>query len=141
MGVGGESESEAAGADASRGGGSDDDALARGTSGGSDRQGGQARGERGGGAVGGAGIVGGGDGGRGSGLKSPSSEEKGLLPAGVGGVPSMHVVKRDGRREPVMFDKITARIRRLCWGLDERYIDPVLVAQKVRRHAGAALDP
>lgn len=44
----------------------------------------------------------------------------------------MHVVKRDGRREPVMFDKITARVRRLCWGLDERYIDPVLIAQKVR---------
>ncbi|CAM9319978.1 unnamed protein product [Sphacelaria rigidula] len=43
----------------------------------------------------------------------------------------MHVVKRDGRREPVMFDKITARVRRLCWGLDERYIDPVLIAQKV----------
>lgn len=43
----------------------------------------------------------------------------------------MHVIKRDGRREPVMFDKITARIRRLCWGLDERYIDPVLIAQKV----------
>lgn len=43
----------------------------------------------------------------------------------------MHVVKRDGRREPVMFDKITARIRRLCWGLDERYVDPVLIAQKV----------
>lgn len=48
-----------------------------------------------------------------------------------GGTPSMHVIKRDGRREPVMFDKITARVRRLCWGLDERYIDPVLVAQKV----------
>lgn len=44
----------------------------------------------------------------------------------------MHVMKRDGRREPVMFDKITARIRRLCWGLDDHYIDPVLVAQKVR---------
>jgi hypothetical protein len=43
----------------------------------------------------------------------------------------MHVVKRDGRKEPVMFDKITARISRLCKGLDERYIDPVLVAQKV----------
>lgn len=67
-------------------------------------------------------------------LQSPSSEEEACLEAGAGegGVPSMHVVKRDGRREPVMFDKITARIRRLCWGLDERYIDPVLVAQKVR---------
>ncbi|CBJ29920.1 conserved unknown protein [Ectocarpus siliculosus] len=65
--------------------------------------------------------------------QSPSSEEEAfLLEEGErGGAPSMHVVKRDGRREPVMFDKITARIRRLCWGLDERYIDPVLVAQKV----------
>ncbi|CAB1111582.1 unnamed protein product [Ectocarpus sp. CCAP 1310/34] len=65
--------------------------------------------------------------------RSPSSEEEAfLLEEGeAGGAPSMHVVKRDGRREPVMFDKITARIRRLCWGLDERYIDPVLVAQKV----------
>lgn len=71
----------------------------------------------------------------------PSSEEEACLSAGVGagGVPSMHVVKRDGRREPVMFDKITARIRRLCWGLDERYIDPVLVAQKVRAVVGAVL--
>ncbi|CAN0041041.1 unnamed protein product, partial [Discosporangium mesarthrocarpum] len=43
----------------------------------------------------------------------------------------MYVIKRDGRREPVAFDKITARVRRLCWGLDERGIDPVLVAQKV----------
>lgn len=68
-----------------------------------------------------------------------SSEDEGGFPTtagggqeeGGGGVASMHVVKRDGRREPVMFDKITARIRRLCWGLDERYIDPVLVAQKV----------
>lgn len=68
-----------------------------------------------------------------AGLQSPSSEEEACPPAGIGegGAPSMHVVKRDGRREPVMFDKITARIRRLCWGLDEQYIDPVLVAQKV----------
>ncbi|CAN0577384.1 unnamed protein product, partial [Ectocarpus sp. 12 AP-2014] len=63
--------------------------------------------------------------------QSPSSEEEAFLLEEGEGAPSMHVVKRDGRREPVMFDKITARIRRLCWGLDERYIDPVLVAQKV----------
>lgn len=71
---------------------------------------------------------------RDGGLQSPSSEEEEARQSagvGEGGVSSMHVVKRDGRREPVMFDKITARIRRLCWGLDERYIDPVLVAQKV----------
>lgn len=43
----------------------------------------------------------------------------------------MQVVKRNGRREPVKFDKITARIRTLCYGLDKRYLDPIEVAQKV----------
>jgi hypothetical protein len=45
--------------------------------------------------------------------------------------PGMFVVKRDGRQEDVHFDKITARIRKLCYGLDMRYIDPVAVAMKV----------
>ena len=43
----------------------------------------------------------------------------------------MLVVKRDGRRESVKFDKITARIDRLCYGLDMRYVDAVEVAKKV----------
>lgn len=43
----------------------------------------------------------------------------------------MYVFKRDGRREPVRFDKITARISRMCYGLDEKRIDPVAVAQRV----------
>ena len=30
----------------------------------------------------------------------------------------MYVVKRDGRKEPIMFDKITARIRKLNYGLN-----------------------
>lgn len=42
----------------------------------------------------------------------------------------MNVVKRDGRKEPVMFDKITARIRKLCYGLNE-LVDPVKVAMRV----------
>ena len=29
----------------------------------------------------------------------------------------MNVVKRDGRKEPVSFDKITQRIDKLCYGL------------------------
>ena len=37
----------------------------------------------------------------------------------------MYVVKRDGRKEEVHFDKITARIRNLTEGLDKRFIDPV----------------
>ena len=44
----------------------------------------------------------------------------------------MYVVKRDGRQQPVMFDKITARVRHLCPGLDRKYVDPVRVAQKAR---------
>lgn len=43
----------------------------------------------------------------------------------------MLVVKRDGRRESVKFDKITARIEKLCYGLDPNFINPVDIAQKV----------
>jgi ribonucleoside-diphosphate reductase alpha chain len=43
----------------------------------------------------------------------------------------MYVLKRDGRRESVKFDKITARIERLCYGLDLNYVDPIEVARKV----------
>lgn len=43
----------------------------------------------------------------------------------------MLVIKRDGRRESVRFDKITTRIENLCQGLDEQYIDPIEVARKV----------
>ena len=44
----------------------------------------------------------------------------------------MYVVKRSGKKEPVHFDKITARIAKLCYGLDQVKVQPVLVAQKVR---------
>ncbi len=43
----------------------------------------------------------------------------------------MQVLKRDGRREEVKFDKITTRIERLCYGLDPRHVQPVEVAKKV----------
>jgi len=42
----------------------------------------------------------------------------------------MFVVKRDGHKEPVMFDKITARVRKLCYGLSD-HVDPVKVAMRV----------
>nr|WP_298995780.1 ribonucleoside-diphosphate reductase subunit alpha [uncultured Allomuricauda sp.] len=42
----------------------------------------------------------------------------------------MYVVKRDGRKEPMMFDKITARVRKLCYGLNG-LVDPVKVAMRV----------
>ncbi len=43
----------------------------------------------------------------------------------------MQVIKRDGRREEVKFDKITTRIERLCYGLDPGHVQPVEVAKKV----------
>ncbi|CCH43750.1 ribonucleoside-diphosphate reductase subunit M1 [Wickerhamomyces ciferrii] len=43
----------------------------------------------------------------------------------------MYVFKRDGRREPVKFDKITARISRLCYGLDPAHIDAVKITQRI----------
>ena len=43
----------------------------------------------------------------------------------------MYVVKRDGKKEPVAFDKITARIKKLCYGFDPKQVDPVVIAQKV----------
>ena len=42
----------------------------------------------------------------------------------------MFVVKRDGRKETVKFDKITARISKLCYGLNP-IIDPLKIAMKV----------
>ena len=42
----------------------------------------------------------------------------------------MFVLKRDGRKEPIMFDKITARIRKLNYGLNP-LVDPVRVAMRV----------
>ncbi|KAH7155040.1 ribonucleotide reductase [Dactylonectria estremocensis] len=43
----------------------------------------------------------------------------------------MFVRKRDGRQERVQFDKITARVSRLCYGLDVEHVDPVAITQKV----------
>jgi len=42
----------------------------------------------------------------------------------------MYVLKRDGRKEPIMFDKITARIKKLCYSLNP-LVDPVRVAMRV----------
>lgn len=43
----------------------------------------------------------------------------------------MYVVKRDGRQEAVHFDKITARLKKLSYGLSTEHCEPVLVSQKV----------
>ena len=43
----------------------------------------------------------------------------------------MNVVKRDGRKEPVSFDKITQRIDKLCYGLSTDHVCATQIAQKV----------
>ncbi|GDX53441.1 ribonucleoside-diphosphate reductase [Bacteroidota bacterium] len=43
----------------------------------------------------------------------------------------MFVIKRDGKQEQVKFDKITARIDKLCYGLDTKHVEPIEVAKKV----------
>ena len=42
----------------------------------------------------------------------------------------MHVIKRDGRKELVQFDKITARIKKMCYSLHKN-VDPVRIAMRV----------
>ncbi|KAF2210098.1 hypothetical protein CERZMDRAFT_121921 [Cercospora zeae-maydis SCOH1-5] len=43
----------------------------------------------------------------------------------------MFVYKRDGRKERVQFDKITARVSRLCYGLDPEHVDSTAITMKV----------
>lgn len=43
----------------------------------------------------------------------------------------MFVIKRDGTRESVKFDKITARVQKLSYSLDPTHVDSILVAKKV----------
>ena len=43
----------------------------------------------------------------------------------------MFVNKRNGKTESVKFDKITARIEKLCYGLDRRFVNSIDVAKKV----------
>ena len=44
---------------------------------------------------------------------------------------TMFVIKRDGREQKVIFDKISTRIENLCYGLDGNYIDHLSIAQRV----------
>lgn len=43
----------------------------------------------------------------------------------------MYVLKRNGTREDLCLDKITSRIRKLCYGLNAEWIDPVKITLKV----------
>ncbi len=42
----------------------------------------------------------------------------------------MQVLKRNGKREDVSFDKITSRIKRLCYNLDPNYVNYIEIAKK-----------
>ncbi|XP_031838771.1 ribonucleoside diphosphate reductase large subunit [Nomia melanderi] len=43
----------------------------------------------------------------------------------------MFVIKRDGHKEDVHFDKITSRIQKLCYNLDMDYVDPSAITFRV----------
>ncbi|UYV79318.1 RRM1, partial [Cordylochernes scorpioides] len=43
----------------------------------------------------------------------------------------MFVLKRKGHKEAVMFDKITSRIQKLCYGLNMDFVDPPSITLKV----------
>lgn len=45
----------------------------------------------------------------------------------------MYVLKRDGEKEAVHYDKITSRIEKLCEGLNMDFIDPPAITHKVVR--------
>ncbi len=47
----------------------------------------------------------------------------------------MYVVKRNGRKQEVHFDKITTRITQLSYGLNPEFCDPVsAAAERARAH-------
>ena len=37
----------------------------------------------------------------------------------------MHVVKRNGKKEEVKFDKVTARVQKLCYGLNPEHVESI----------------
>jgi ribonucleoside-diphosphate reductase alpha chain len=43
----------------------------------------------------------------------------------------MQVIKRDGSREPLKFDKISNRVRKMTYGLNNDFIDVLEISQKV----------
>ncbi|XP_053959498.1 ribonucleoside-diphosphate reductase large subunit-like [Anastrepha ludens] len=45
--------------------------------------------------------------------------------------PKLYVIKRDGLKEDMDFDKIAARVQKLCYGLNMDFVDPVAIAHTV----------
>lgn len=56
--------------------------------------------------------------------------KRGMLPPLI--LPEQQLISlTDGRKERVQFDKITARVSRLCYGLDAEHVDAAAITQKV----------
>ncbi|XP_054745257.1 ribonucleoside-diphosphate reductase large subunit-like [Anastrepha obliqua] len=45
--------------------------------------------------------------------------------------PKLYVIKRDGLKEDMDFDKIASRVQKLCYGLNMDFVDPVAIAHTV----------
>ncbi len=43
----------------------------------------------------------------------------------------MQVIKRNGKSQDVIFDKITARVKKLCYGLNTEFVDYIEITKKV----------
>uniref|UniRef100_A0AC35TFR4 Ribonucleoside-diphosphate reductase n=1 Tax=Rhabditophanes sp. KR3021 TaxID=114890 RepID=A0AC35TFR4_9BILA len=53
------------------------------------------------------------------------------LISGMEKVRSIYILKRDGRKEMAHFDKITVRIKKLCYNLNMEYVDPIQITLSV----------
>jgi hypothetical protein len=60
-------------------------------------------------------------------LRPPQTNHKSL----INQLLNMQVVKRNGKREVVSFDKILARVKKLCYELNPEFVDSTLVSMKV----------
>ena len=52
---------------------------------------------------------------------------------------SLLLLPQDGRKECVMFDKITSRISKLCYGLNKDFIEPVSLPKFLKSHIHSCL--
>merc|ERR1719365_199240 len=62
---------------------------------------------------------------------SSDSETEEQIIISMKNLSKIFVLKRDGRQETVHFDKITSRIDKLCYGLEQDYIDTTSITMKV----------
>ena len=43
----------------------------------------------------------------------------------------MRIINRKGESEDIVLDKITSRIKKLCYNLESNVIDPIIISTKV----------